>query len=511
MNIICMYLPQYHRTPENDKWWGEGFTDWTAVKQAKPLFDKHMQPKQPLNNNYYDLLQKETMQWQSVLMKKYGIDGQCFYHYWFKNGRRILEKPAENWLEWKDIDMPLCFCWANESWARTWSNIGNKNTWADIFEKNQKGKTDLSDAGILLEQKYGEEREWKEHFEYLLPFFLDDRYIKIDNRPLFLIYRPVLITCLGEMAERWNEWAVLNGFSGIYFIGANYGEREKDIFDKLLIHEPQHGVSVLARRNLKRNGIMCYDYKEMWDEILEYESYDKNVIYGGFSGYDDTPRKGIAGTVIENQTPKLFGDNLAKLIAKNMCNQNDLIFINAWNEWGEGMYLEPDSESGYEYLERVLYARENYKKYLDQFLSEKKYNNNRLIKQLNDLQVRNFQNEEYWRIFDTWMGLKERGADWGGYFKSRNIKSIGIYGMGMFGNHLVKELEKTDIAIRYGIDRKGETIHGDLKIYRLEDTLPDVDAIVVTVTYVYDSIRRELENKGMKQVISLAYILEDLS
>ena len=184
MKVISMYLPQFHRTKENDEWWGEGFTEWTTVKSAEKFHQSQYQPRVPLNCNYYSLLEKSTMIWQADLMKQYGVDGQCFYHYWFKDGRQILEKPAQNLLQWKEIDIPFCFCWANESWARTWSRIGDKNPWANIFEREER-----NGSGILLEQKYGEEEQWKRHFEYLLPFFKDERYIKIENRPVFLIYK----------------------------------------------------------------------------------------------------------------------------------------------------------------------------------------------------------------------------------------------------------------------------------------------------------------------------------
>ena len=185
MRVIAMYLPQFHRVKENDEWWGEGFTDWDAAKNAKPLYERHYQPHIPLNKNYYDLLKKETLQWQADLMKKYGIDGMCFYHYWFKEGKRILEKPAEILLENKDIDMPFCFCWANESWAKTWKAIPGANIWTIDETKNE---GDDTKPVFLLEQEYGGCREWEEHFMYLLPFFRDKRYVRINNRPVFQFY-----------------------------------------------------------------------------------------------------------------------------------------------------------------------------------------------------------------------------------------------------------------------------------------------------------------------------------
>lgn len=173
MKILALYLPQFHRVPENDEWWGEGFTEWTTVRNALPLFPEHEQPHIPKDNYYYDLLDKSTFQKQAEQIKNSGMDGICIYHYWFKNGRQILEKPAEKLLQWKDIQLPYCFSWAHEPWARTWGNFGDQNKWTSIYDK---GKN--SDRELLLEQKYGNAVDWKRHFEYLLPFFSDNRYIK---------------------------------------------------------------------------------------------------------------------------------------------------------------------------------------------------------------------------------------------------------------------------------------------------------------------------------------------
>ena len=241
MKILALYLPQFHRVKENDEWWGEGFTEWTAVKDAMPFFNGHYQPRRPLNDNYYDLMEKKTMRWQARLMKEYGIDGMCMYHYWFKDGRRILEKPAENLLEWKDINMPFCFCWANMTWARTWSNIRNSAVWANKYE----GESKEIDDGILLEQKYGGLLDWKEHFKYLLPFFKDERYIKKDNKPVFVLYKTELIDCLEEMTEKWQEWAVENGFNGIYFIGAGQCVEKYEMLDFAMYIEKRTGGRVL--------------------------------------------------------------------------------------------------------------------------------------------------------------------------------------------------------------------------------------------------------------------------
>lgn len=261
MKTLAMYLPQFHKIPENDEWWGEGFTEWTAVKAARPLFEGHVQPKMPLNGNYYDLLEKKTMMWQADLMKQYGIDGQCIYHYYFKDGRKILEKPVENLLKWKDINMPFCLCWANERWARTWS-ISGGNSWADKFEK-RKGTNQTKD--VLLEQSYGREEEWKAHFEYLLPFFEDERYIKINGSPVFVIFIKDLIPCLKQMVDYWKKLSHLHGFSGIYFIGANT-LNVRGGMDAVLMNAP-HMFWNLDRAG-RRDGLVTPEYQKTWDNII---------------------------------------------------------------------------------------------------------------------------------------------------------------------------------------------------------------------------------------------------
>ena len=202
MKVLAMYLPQFHRVDENDEWWGEGYTEWTAVKKGEKLFPGHEQPRVPMKHNYYDLLKKETMQWQTELMKKYKVYGMCFYHYYFQKGRKILEKPAENLLKWKDIDMPFCFSWANETWARTWSKLTGTNTWNSREEKAH----EIGDDGILLKQEYGGEEDWENHFYYLQPFFEDIRYIRVENKPVFIIYKPDEISCLLQMMHKSMEW-----------------------------------------------------------------------------------------------------------------------------------------------------------------------------------------------------------------------------------------------------------------------------------------------------------------
>lgn len=192
MKIIAFYLPQFHNIPENDEWWGDGFTEWVNVKKAKPLYEGHVQPKEPLDDNYYNLTDDDVKVWQSKLAKKYGVYGFCYYHYWF-NGKLLLEKPMEQMLANPEIDTPFCICWANEAWTKAWVNS----------------------TKMLIPQKYGEKKEWKEHFDYMLKFFKDDRYIKCDGKPLLVIYKPELIECGNEMIDYFQELAKEAGFPGL--------------------------------------------------------------------------------------------------------------------------------------------------------------------------------------------------------------------------------------------------------------------------------------------------------
>ena len=196
MKIIAFYLPQFHTIPENDEWWGEGFTEWSNVKAAKQLFENHRQPRVPLDNKYYNLLDRDTLAWQIELAKKYGVYGFCFYHYYF-DGHMLLEKPMEIMRNDPTLNIPYCISWANENWTNAWKADGNVKT--------------------LIQQTYGDKGQWRAHFEYLLPFFKDENYIKEDNRPFFVIYRPEIIPCLNEMLDYWNQLAIENGFCGMVF------------------------------------------------------------------------------------------------------------------------------------------------------------------------------------------------------------------------------------------------------------------------------------------------------
>ena len=351
--IMAFYLPQFHAIPENDQWWGKGFTDWVNVKKARPLFKGHLQPKLPLDENYYDLSKKETLYWQAELAQKYGVYGFCFYHYWF-DGKLLLEKPAELLLQNADINIRYCFSWANEPWARTWDGKAHH---------------------VLMPQCYGDKESWKNHFDYLLPFFKDTRYIKEDNCPMFLIYKSQSIEQLPEMMSCWNRWAKEAGFNGIHLV-ETLGSAEVDKrdlpFKTMVEFEPvrcnmQQSFISLNYKRLRRRCIHLlncifqqsialhrpFSFEEVAKRSVRCHS-PKGTYAGAFVGWDNTPRRQLAGTIILPPSKEQFKQYLKNKIeqTRNVYHTN-YVFINAWNEWAEGTVLEPSQSDNYKYLEAI--------------------------------------------------------------------------------------------------------------------------------------------------------------
>ena len=505
MKVVAMYLPQFHEVEENNQWWGKGFTEWHAVRQAEKFFDTHEQPKCPLNENYYDLTEKSTMEWQADIMKKYGIDGACFYHYWFKDGRKILEKPAENLLQWSDIDLPFCFSWANESWVRTWAKLSGSNAWASKFEPVG---TD-NESSVLLQQYYGGEEQWRQHFDYLLPFFRDKRYIKRDNAPVFMIYKPGDVLCLKEMREKWNEWAREEGFSGIYLIGARCQQNEYEHVDADYYHEPLNTMTRMRGPISGEDKPLKLDYDDVWRALLACDTKNSKTYFGAFTGYDDTPRHGINGAVVYGATAEKFKNYFAELLAKGVANGNDITFVNAWNEWGEGMYLEPDEKEGHAYLEAILYAKEHYKEYLSKYKLKRELP----IKGFWNRYDMLFENQKLVnraKIFDKWLCLKEQEVSFEKYFAEQQISTIAIYGMGRLGRHLYQELESSNVEIKYVIDKRTNIKNVDLDIYSMEDATISVDAVVVALDYEYHNVVALLRARGFEKIILIEEIVNAL-
>lgn len=346
MKLIAFYLPQFHEIPENNDAWGKGFTEWVNVKKSRPLFWGHNQPRIPLHKNYYNLLDKGVMKWQTGLAKHAGIYGFCFYHYWF-NGRLVLEKPIHNLLNDKNIDMPFCFAWANESWTKTWHGAGGEKE-------------------ILIPQTYDGREEWRRHYDYFRPYFLDDRYIKEGDRPVLMVYRLRNIPRFNAMIKCWNEWAMEDGFGGIFLITMNVCQEHlaKSVWvNGTVDFEPNMTKSkTLARQPLmkpkehamlwNRFAIRTIDYDVINRNMLN-TVHDKNHFRTVFIGYDDSPRRGSGGIVTRKASPLKFGKYLQKAMELSRQEGNEMLFLNAWNEWGEGNYLEPDEKYGYEYLRMV--------------------------------------------------------------------------------------------------------------------------------------------------------------
>lgn len=360
MKIITFYLPQFHTFPENDEWWGKGFTEWTNVRNALPSFQGHKQPRIPYQNNYYNLLNPETIRWQTKLAKEYGIYGFCFYHYWFDD-KMLMNKPMEILLEHQDIDISFCISWANENWTRTWAS---------------------KERTILIGQTYGDKEMWKKHFEYLLPFFRDERYINIDGHPIFIIYRPELIDCLKEMLEFWDGMAAECGLPKIYYIYQQiFYNHLKDkngyLFEFGIEYQPgfvrqkqQKTISLITRKllnetvhkfglNQKRCSTIYYDYDDTWKRILQVVPRDEKMFPGAFVDWDNTPRYKGRSSVVIGYTKEKFQYYLTKQICRTKeVYHKDMLFLFAWNEWGEGGYLEPDEEEKFSRLEAVKNALE---------------------------------------------------------------------------------------------------------------------------------------------------------
>lgn len=488
-----MYLPQFHRVEENDKWWGEGFTEWTAVKQAEPLFEGHNQPKEPLNNNYYDLLDDNTLAWQAELAKHYGIEGFCFYHYYFENGRKILEKPVENFCKSKDINIKFCLCWANETWARSWNKLGQYNAWSDKFEK---GNSDNKE-GILLQQNYGRENDWEKHFYYLLPFFRDERYIRNEKgQVIFLIYKPVDIYCLADMTELWNKLAQKEGIGEICFIGLNLHKRTDGI-DAILINGPGGYISRSNRTIIE--GVNTYIYSEVWDKAIEAgEIQGVKTYFGGFQNFDDTPRRGKNGTVLVGATPQIFEGFFRKLVNKNYSSGNEFTFLNAWNEWGEGMYLEPDTENHYAYLEAV-----------NKVMKEKRMDE--VVHRVNteDLSFYEDKYYRYYQLLNKWMHIRNQNRNVEDYFIKKKFYKIAVYGIGGMGRHLLDELNDSAIEIMYTIDQDKSLSYLEVENKSLDNELLEVDAIIVTPIFYFSEIRKKLKEKIKCPIISLEEVIEE--
>lgn len=337
--VLAFYLPQFHAIPENDLWWGEGFTEWTNVKAAVPQYQGHYQPHVPGELGYYNLLDAGVQARQVELAKLYGIEGFCFYFYWFA-GKRLLEKPVENWLRDKSLDLPFCLCWANENWTRRW---------------------DGHDSEILIAQNHSAEDDI-EFIKAVAPYLRDQRYVRVDGKPLLIVYRPGLLPNMKETAARWRDWCRRNGVGELHlaytqsFEEGNpsiYGLDAAIEFPPVRPQVPRIGGGV---RPLVRNFAMSlFDWRGFKDRSDNYQDPGYVLYRGACTNWDNTARRKGTGTTYANSSPELFKQwliNALRDTTKRFSRKSErLLFINAWNEWAEGAHLEPDERYGYAWLQ----------------------------------------------------------------------------------------------------------------------------------------------------------------
>lgn len=346
--LIAFYLPQFHTIPENDKWWGKGFTEWTNVSSAKPQFLGHYQPHLPEELGFYDLSTNKTFVSQIDLAKKYGIYGFCFHYYWFSGGKRLLEKPVFNFLNDTSLNFPFMFCWANEPWSRRW---------------------DGSEESILIAQDFKEEDIIK-FIEDILPFFKDERYIKIDNSPALIVYRPTLISkdLMIKATEIWRDISKDKGFDNLYLMHTRTGDVNEFLHDfgfNASLDFPPNTIKRFLQEDLDFINPSfkgkIFDLPKIIAENygnIENEEIDKNNYKTVLPSWDNTARRKTEGHIYNKSSPELYKKWLLSSIKKTnkIHPKNKLVFINAWNEWAEGCHLEPDKKYGYAYLEKTLDA-----------------------------------------------------------------------------------------------------------------------------------------------------------
>lgn len=355
--FIAFYLPQYHPTPENDKWWGKGFTEWVNVAKARPLYRGHVQPHIPADLGFYDLRLPEVREQQAQLAKDAGIEAFCYWHYWFGNGKRLLERPFNEVMSSGKPDFPFCLAWANHSWyKKLWDpHAPNKDT-------------------LLIEQKYPGIEDYTNHFYELLPAFLDHRYFKVNGKPFFIIYDAMGFPDVSLFVETWRKLAKKNGIMDFYFVATDFDCRNKDVIlskgidavynnDMFNIHHhlsKAHKILLYIERKYF-NRPTVFSYKDAIEYMVTDDCSRREVIPMIAPNWDHSPRSGGNAIVLKESTPDLFA-KIAKraiCIVKNKPEEEQIVIIKSWNEWGEGNYMEPDQEFGKRYIEKLKETIDN--------------------------------------------------------------------------------------------------------------------------------------------------------
>lgn len=356
--IIAFYLPQFHSIPENDLWWGKGFTEWTNVGKAKKLFPGHKQPKVPTDFGYYDLRLPSVREAQANLARESGVEGFCYWHYYFGDGRMLLDKPIKEVLELKTPDFPFCFGWANEPWEKK------------LWNKDSKGNQ------LLIEQKYGGIEDYKNHFYLVLPYLKDNRYLTVDKKPIFLIYKPNKIPNPKEFISVWRNLIKKEGFEDFHFI-AHSDFDDEDFnkyfamgFDAVYTNRTAKVSQDGIEQNLKRflsiifKVPRCFNYKRVIKFCFNEKDKDSRLYPGIICGWDHTPRSGRKGMVYTHFSLKLFKQHVKEILSLVSEKEldNKIIFLKSWNEWGEGNFMEPDMEFGNGKTQTLKTAIEEYVK-----------------------------------------------------------------------------------------------------------------------------------------------------
>lgn len=375
--VIAFYLPQFHPIPENDKYWGKGFTEWTNVGSAKPLFKGHYQPRVPADLGYYDLRMPEVREAQAEMAREAGVEGFCYWHYWFGNGKQLLERPFNEVLESGRPDFPFCLGWANHSWTTgTWQKDGRES------------------RTMIAEQTYPGDEDILTHFNYVVRAFKDKRYITVDGKPLFLIFDPYSIPNVERFIEKWQKLAVEHGLKGIHFVAYSQdsmggpgimengvqitkGHHATDDYSKLFDFLLNKGFDAIASIGTWRAEVLSksrwffifhrimtarlhmrftnkYDYKKIMKHYYVPDDSRENVYPSLLPQWDRSPRSGVNG-IYYNSTPENFKKSLecAIELIKNKQDEHKILFLKSWNEWAEGNYVEPDLKYGHGYLDVI--------------------------------------------------------------------------------------------------------------------------------------------------------------
>lgn len=339
--LVAFYLPQFHTIPENDEWWGKGFTEWRNVTRALPQFEGHYQPKLPGDLGFYDLRNVEVMHEQARLAREYGISAFCFYFYWF-GSKTLLETPLRNWLNDKTIDLKFCLCWANEKWTRTWDGRGDE---------------------ILIDQKHSPEDDIA-FIEYVAEYMRDPRYLRLHGRPILAVYRPGLLVDAGATVARWRAWCRNSGLGEIhiaYVQSFDCVAPESIGFDAAIAFPPNLGplpsfADKLQLVNPAYNG-QVFDWRRMWTSHFSLQKGSDFRLHAGVNPcWDNQARRPGGGRAFVHSSPRNYRDALIQACGQAITSGDSLVFVNAWNEWAEGAILEPDARYGFAYLQATRTA-----------------------------------------------------------------------------------------------------------------------------------------------------------